>query len=108
GLVLGAVERHADVRHLLAEARRRLADAHLRLGGGVLGLDDLLLSAERLDLGREAPLLIYQRLLLLLRLGDLRVEALQLALDERLALERRAGQVLAVRGQRLAGLPVEL
>src|SRR5204862_6847867 len=91
-----------------AEARGRLTDAHLRLGGGVLGLHDLLLRPEGLDLGRQAPLLVDQGLLLLLELGDLRVEALQLALDERLALEGGAGEILAVRGERLAGLAVEL
>ena len=40
--------------------------------------------------------------------GDLRVEPLQLALDQRLSLERRSREVLAVPGERLTGLTVEL
>ena len=40
--------------------------------------------------------------------GDLRVEPLELALDQRLSLERGAREILAVRGERLAGLAVEL
>ena len=49
-----------------------------------------------------------QLLLLLLELGDLGVERLQLGLDHVLALERGAGEVLAAGGERLARLRVEL
>ena len=47
-------------------------------------------------------------LLLLLELRDLLVEILELALDERLALERLAREVLAAGGERFAGLRLEL
>ena len=53
-------------------------------------------------------LLLDQRLLLLLELGDLLVERLQLALGELLALERGAREVLLAGRERLAGLRVEL
>ena len=53
-------------------------------------------------------LLLDQRLLLLLELGDLLVERLQLALCELLALERGARKILLARRQRLARLRVEL
>ena len=66
GLVLGALDREPEVGHLLAHAVGGLTDADLRLGGGVLRLDDLLLGAERLDLGPQ--LLLVLRELLLLRL----------------------------------------
>ena len=47
-------------------------------------------------------------LLLVLELLHLRVELLQLRLGDRLALERLAGEVLAVRRDRLARLGLEL
>src|SRR4051794_10655725 len=77
GLVDRALHRKADVGHLLAHARRGLGDPHLGLRGVVLRLDDLLLRAEGLDL-RAQPLLGLRELgLLVLELGDLRVERLQ-------------------------------
>ena len=96
GLVLGALHRQAEVGHLLAHAAGGLADLDLRLGGGVLRLDDLLLGAEGLDLGAHLLLVLGERLLLLLELRDLSVERLQLGLGDRLALERRAREILAV------------
>ena len=101
GLVLRALDREAGVGHLLADPGRRLADPHLRLGGRVLRLDDLLLAAEGLDLGREALLVREELLLLGLEPGDLLVEPLELLLGDRLALERRAREVLAAGGERL-------
>ena len=53
-------------------------------------------------------LLVDQLLLLLPPAPRPAVEALQLALDQDLALQRRARQVLAAAGHRLAGLTVEL
>jgi len=44
----------------------------------------------------------------LLERRDLRVEPLELALDQRLSLERGPREILAVPGERLAGLAVEL
>ena len=108
GLVLGALHREPEVGHLLAHAVRGFGDPHLRLGGGVLGLDDLLLGAELLDLLAQPLLVRDQLLLLLLELLDLLVERLHLGLRERLALERHAGEVLTSLSERLAGLGVEL
>ena len=53
GLVLGALDRQADVAHLLGDAGERLADLGLRLGRGVGGLDRLLAGAEGVDLGLQ-------------------------------------------------------
>ena len=108
GLVDRALHREADVGHLLADAGRRLGDPHLRLRGGVLGLDDLLLGPERLDLRAQALLGLGQLLLLGLQLGDLLVERLQLGLRELLALERHARELLVALRERLTGLRVEL
>ena len=108
GLVQRTLHRHADVGHLLAHAAGGLGDLHLRLGCRVLRLDDLLLGAELLDLGAQLRLLLDQRRLLGLQLGDLLVEPLQLGLRELLALERGACEVLAALRQGLAGLRVEL
>ena len=74
----------------------------------VLRLDDLLLAPEGLDLRREALLVLDQLLLLRLEPGDLLVEALELLLDERLALERLAREVLPARAERLPCLAFEL
>ena len=108
GLVLRALDREAEVGHLLAYAVGCLGDLHLRLGGRVLRLDDLLLRPEGLDLRAQLLLVLGQRLLLALELLHLRVERLELGLGDRLALERGAGQVLAALRERLAGLRVEL
>ena len=97
GLVDRALHREADVGHLLAHAGRGLGDPHLRLGGGVLGLDDLLLGAEGLDLGAQLLLGVDQLLLLGLELGDLLIERLQLGLRDVLALERDARELLVAR-----------
>ena len=56
----------------------------------------------------ELLLLVDQRLLLGLELLHLRVEPLQLALRELLALQRHAREILAVLGERLTRLRVEL
>ena len=108
GLVERALHRQADVGHLLADTGRRLGDPDLGLGGRVLGLDDLLLGAELLDLRAQLLLGLGHLLLLLLELRDLRVERLQLGLDDVLALQRRPGEVLVAGGERLARLRVEL
>ena len=96
-LSMRALHREPDVGHLLADAGGGLGDLHGGLGGGVLRLDDLLLGPELVDLRAQLLLLLDQRLLLLLELGDLLVERLQLALGELLALERGAREVLACR-----------
>src|SRR4029079_10888971 len=83
-------------------------DLHLRLGSRVLRLDDLLLGPELLELGAQLLLLLDQRRLLGLQLGDLLVERLQLGLGELLALERGAGEILTPLRERLARLRVEL
>ena len=64
GLVLGPLDRQADVAHLLGDAGEGLADPGLRLGRGVGGLDGLLLGAEGVDLGLQ-PLRGQRQLLLL-------------------------------------------
>src|SRR6478735_4867003 len=56
GLVLGPLDRGADVAELVTDARHRLVDLGLRLGRRVGGLDRLLAGAELLDLRLE-PLL---------------------------------------------------
>ena len=63
---------------------------------------------EGLDLRRELLLARDQLLLLVGELLHLRVEALQLLLHRRLPLERLPREVLAVRGERLARLRLEL
>src|SRR4051794_21889671 len=107
-LVLGALHREPEVGHLLADAVGGLGDPHLGLGGGVLRLDDLLLGAEGLDLGAQLLLVRDQLLLLVLELGDLRVERVHLGLRDVLALERHPRQILATLRERLARLRVEL
>ena len=107
-LVLGALDREADVAHLLADARHRLADARLRLGGGVGRLDGLLAGAEGLDLGLEALLGEDQLLLLALERGLLLLEAGDLGGEPGLAGQRLARQVLAAGADRLLGLALEL
>ena len=85
-----------------------VGDPHLRVGGGVLRLDDLLLSAEGFDLGAQLLLGVHQFGLLILQFAHLRVERLQLGLDDVLALQSLAGEILLAAGERLAGLGVEL
>ena len=77
-------------------------------GGGVLRLDHFLLRAEGLDARLELLLRGDELLLLVGELLHLRVEALELLLRGGLALERLPGEILAVRGDRLAGLRLEL
>src|SRR5207247_351226 len=80
----------------------------LRLGGRVLRLDHFLLTSEGLDLGRELLLAADELLLLRLEVVRLPVEVLQLLLDDRLALERLACEVLAAGAERFARLGLEL
>src|SRR3979490_797031 len=94
--------------HPRAPAARGLGDSDLSLRGGVLGLDDLLLGAELLDLRPQLLLGGRHLLLLLLELGDLGIEGLELGLRDVLAFERDSRQVLVAGGQRLACLRVEL
>ena len=108
GLVLGALDREADVAHLLADARHRLADARLRLGGGVGRLDGLLAGAEGLDLGLQALLGEDELLLLALERGLLLLEAGDLRGEPRLAGQRLAREVLATGADGLLGLALEL
>ena len=81
---------------------------HLRLGGGVLRLDHFLLRPERLDLRRERLLALDELRLLGLELLALLHDPVELALDRRLAGERLAREILAVRLQRILRLAVEL
>ena len=76
----------------------------MRLGGGVLGLDDFLLVAEGLDLGRKTLLTLHELLLLSLETVHLAVQTYELLLSERLPLERGARKVLAAGSKCLAGL----
>ena len=101
------LDRETGVGHLLPDPGG-LADLDLRLGGRVLRLDRLLLRPERLDLRGEPLLGLDQLLLLGLELGALLVEGLKLGLDGCLALERSPREVVASRGERLAGLALEL
>src|SRR5207247_960447 len=103
-LLLRTLDREAGVGHPAPDPGRRLADAHLRLGRRVLRLDDLLLRPEPLDPRLELLLACDELLLLVGEPLDLLVEPLKLLLGGRLALERLAGEVLAVRGDRLPGL----
>ena len=108
GLVLGPLDGHADVAHLLADAGDGLADPGLGLGGGVGGLDRLLAGAEGLDLGLQ-PLLGEDELLLLaLEVGVLGPEVGDLRGEARLAGQGLAGEVLAAGGDGLLGLALEL
>ena len=108
GLVLRPLDGGAGVGHLVADPGRGLADPDRRLRGRVLGLHHFLLAAERLDLRRERLLVRLELLLLLVQLGDLPVEILELRLSRGLALERHAGEVLAVGAERLARLRLQL
>ena len=83
GLVLGALDRHADVAHLLGDAGERLVDLGLRLGGGVRRLDRLLAGAEGLDLGLQPLRGEGQLLLLGLQLGVLRLRGRSICCCER-------------------------
>src|SRR5207248_21459 len=104
---LRPLDREPDVRHLLADARRRLADPNLGLRRRVLGLDDFLLRAERLDLRLERPLALDQLLLLGFELLALLHDPLELGLHRGFAGERLAGEVFPVRLERLTRLAVE-
>ncbi len=108
GLVFGALYRQADIAHLFGDAREGLADLRLGLGGGVSGLDRLLLRAERVDLGLETLRRERQLLLLGQQLRVLGLEVADLLGERRLAGQRFAGEVFATRGQRRARLAVVL
>src|SRR5439155_24921828 len=107
-LVHRTLNREADVFHVAADAGRRLADLDLRLGGRVLRLDHFLLRPERLDPRRERLLPLDELLLLRLEVLALLHDRAELALDRRLASERLAGEILAVRLDGVARLPVDL
>ena len=81
GLVLGPLDRQADVAHLLGDAGERLADPGLRLGRGVGGLDGLLLGAEGVDLGLQPLGGEGELLLLALQVGVLRLQVGELLLS---------------------------
>ena len=80
-LVLGPLDREADVAHLLADAGEGLPDPGLRLGRGVRRLDRLLLGAEGVDLGLQPLAGPDELLLLALQLCVLRLEVGELLLD---------------------------
>ena len=107
-LVLGTLHRHADVAHLLGDARHRLADLRLRLGGGVGGLDRLLAGAERVDLRLQALRGGRELLLLALQLRVLGGEVGDLLVDRGATGQRLTGQVVAAGGDRLLSLRLEL
>ena len=93
---------------MLADPGRRLPDLDLGLRGRVLRLEDLLLRPEGLDPRLELLLGRDQLLLLVPELLHLRVHVLQLPLRECLSLERLPREVLAIRGDRLPRLRLEL
>jgi hypothetical protein len=109
GLVDRALHGQPDVGHLLAHAGRRLGDADLRLRGVVLGLDDLLLGPEGVDLLAQALLGLRSSFCCwALELGHLLVEGLQLGLRDVLALQRDARELLVALARGLTRLRVEL
>src|SRR5205085_8854609 len=108
GLVLGALDGESRVLHASPDPGGGLADLHLCLGGRVLRLDDLLLRPEGLDAALELLLRGDELVLLVAELLHLLVEALQLRLRGRLALERLAREVLASGRDGLARLRLEL
>lgn len=108
GLVLGPLDRQADVAHLLGDPGERLPDPGLRLGGGVGGLDGLLLGAEGIDLGLQPLGRESELLLLALQRGVLRLQVGDLLLECGAPGQRLAGQILAAERERLAALVLQL
>ena len=99
-LVLGPLHCQSDIAQLIRESRERLADARLRLGRGVRGLDGLLLSTERVNLGLQLLRGENQFLLLILQARMLRLQIRQLGLHTTAPCERLPSKVLAPVGQR--------
>ncbi len=98
----------AGVAHGLRDARHGLADPGLGLGGGVGRLQGLLAGPEGGHLGLETLGGRDELLLLGGDLGVLGLEIGELRGDGGPSGERLAGQVLAVLGQGLAGLVLQL
>ena len=107
GLVLRALDRHADVAHLLGDPGDGLADAGLGLGGGIGGLDGLLAGTERLHLRLQALCGEGELVLLGLQRGLLPLQVADLRGDGRPPGQRLAGQVLAPRGECLLRLALQ-
>src|SRR4051812_14461121 len=107
-LVLGTLNRQADVAHLLGDAGERLADTGLGLGRGVRRLDGLLLRAEGVHLGLEALGRKGELLLLALQRRVLCLEVRHLLLQRGTAGQRLAGEVLPAERERLAALVLQL
>lgn len=80
----------------------------LGLGGGVGGLDGLLLRTEGVDLGLEALRREGELLLLALEGGVLRLQVGDLLLEGGAAGQRLAGEVLTAERERLAALVLQL
>ena len=87
---------------------RALVDGGDRLGCRVLGLEGLLLRAEVVDPLLQGVEGRRELLLLLVELLALRLHLVDLLLGRRLAGQRLLGQVLAVRGQGLLGLVLQV
>ena len=96
GLVLGALDGHAHVAHLLGDAGEGLVDPGLRLGSRIGGLDRLLAGAEGVHLRLEPGAGAHQFLLLRLESRVLVLEVLQLGGEAGLAGQGLAGKILAV------------
>jgi hypothetical protein len=108
GLLLRALDRLARVLHAAADSGGGLPDLHLGLGCRVLRFQNFLLRAEPLDARLERLLPCDEVVLLGLELLDLVVEPLELQLRRGLLLERLACEILAVGGERLSRLGLEL
>ncbi len=107
-LVLGPLHGRPGVARGVRDARHGLAHLGLGLGGGVGGLERLLLGAEALDPGLQLLGGLDELLLLLADLVVLRLELGQLLAERGPARQRLAGEVLVALLQRGLGLALQL
>src|SRR5580704_4614491 len=105
-LVLGTLDRQADVAHFLRDAGEGLVDAGLRLGRGVGRLDGFLPGAEGVHPGLQPLRGEGQLLFLLLQVRVLPLQVVELTLQAGLVLQGGPRQVLAALRQRVARLVV--
>ena len=98
----------AGVGHLVADPGRRLADPDRASAAEYWAFITSFWLRNDSIFAESCLLVRLELLLLLVQLGDLPVEILELRLGRGLPLERHAGQVLAVGAERLARLRLEL